>query len=151
MDSILPVIGSSADLVSPTSSDVHLFADVETRNKDRPLFYADSEGLNGGNSLPIAAKRLLSKVKEYNEAPPRSMHKEITYAKDDQKSRQWAVEKLYPRILFPFSDIVCYVTKNPRYVCCYSLLRVCTNLWKELLRMQSKNWFAGLKRLSKSL
>lgn len=116
---LTPVIGSSAQLDSPTSGDVHLFSDAESYHTSRPLFYADCEGLNGGNSLPVAArymKEKLSKIKkEYRDVvPAKSTNKEIIYAKDKQKSRQWAVEKLYPRILFPFSDAVCYVTRNFR-------------------------------------
>lgn len=115
-----PVIGSSAQQHSPTSGDVHLFADPETYDSRRPFFYADCEGLKGGDNLPIATRRvkdkLTSKVKRgTRHVVPGSTRKEMIYENEEQKTRQWAVEKLYPRILFPFSDVVCYVTKNFRY------------------------------------
>lgn len=30
------------------------------------------------------------------------------------KSREIVVNQLYPRLLYTFSDVVCYVTNNPR-------------------------------------
>ncbi len=30
------------------------------------------------------------------------------------KSREAIVKELYPRLLYTFSDVVCYVTNNPR-------------------------------------
>lgn len=115
-DMLAPVIGSGAQLDSPTSGDVHLFADVETYNTHRPLFYADCEGLNGGNSPPLATQATEKLRKVAHHTGLKSWRKDIVYANDKQRSREWAVEKLYPRILFPFSDVVCYVTRNFRYI-----------------------------------
>lgn len=39
----------------PTSSDVHLYADIMTLDTDRPILWVDCEGLNGGETDPITA------------------------------------------------------------------------------------------------
>jgi hypothetical protein len=47
-----PVTGRIDDLV-PTSGDVHLYSDPQTYLGRQPILYADSEGLNGGEKLPM--------------------------------------------------------------------------------------------------
>ncbi|KAF8242916.1 hypothetical protein K440DRAFT_664454 [Wilcoxina mikolae CBS 423.85] len=110
-----PVIGNLSDLDTPTSSDVHLFPDPATRNSDRPLLFADCEGLDGGNKLPIAARAVL-RIGKFgtNLKGKRFQELRIKWATGEKRSRGWMVKKFYPRILFTFSDVVCYVTKNFR-------------------------------------
>ncbi|KAF8540174.1 hypothetical protein BDD12DRAFT_980545 [Trichophaea hybrida] len=110
-----PVIGNLSDLDTPTSSDVHLFPDPATRNSERPLLFADCEGLDGGNKLPIAARAVL-RIGKFgtNLKGKRFQELRIKWATGEKRSRGWMVKKFYPRILFTFSDVVCYVTKNFR-------------------------------------
>jgi hypothetical protein len=51
-----PVVASPGSDISPTSGDVHLYADPKTCFGQHPLLYADCEGLDGGESLPMSAK-----------------------------------------------------------------------------------------------
>ena len=48
-----PVIGSITNDAFPTSGDVHLYSDVSTIESSQPMLYADSEGLYGGESIPM--------------------------------------------------------------------------------------------------
>jgi hypothetical protein len=47
---------------------------------------------------------------------PKAKVNDITWvdAKDKDRSREWVVEKLYPRVLFTFSDVVVFVSRNFR-------------------------------------
>ena len=47
---VTPVIGVNIHI--PTSGDVHLFPDPATYRSKRPIYYADCEGLQGGNRKP---------------------------------------------------------------------------------------------------
>jgi hypothetical protein len=48
-----PVPGASGG-TTPTSSDVHLYADPKTIHTDHPILFVDCEGLQGGNQEPSA-------------------------------------------------------------------------------------------------
>jgi hypothetical protein len=101
-----PIIGS--DATTPTSSDVHLFHGRSTSDPDRPLFYIDCEGMRGGNN-PTTTEKIHRKPRI------RPLHDyEIDYLSPDKCSKSWMVNNLYPRILFTFSDVVIYVTKESR-------------------------------------
>jgi hypothetical protein len=77
--------------------------------------FADCEGLDGGNKLPIAARAVMRMGKfGTNLKGKRIQELRMKWATGEQKSRGWMVRKFYPRILFTFSDCVCYVTKNFR-------------------------------------
>ena len=104
-----PVMGSATG-TRPTSGDVHLFADPSTYYDRRPCFYADCEGFGGGNDPPSTS---------LNPQPAATIwatRRNIQWASVDQRTRQWMVENLYPRIIFTFSDTICFVTKNIRWV-----------------------------------
>lgn len=113
----VPVMGTSKELDFPTSDAVHLFADPITYNTNRPYFYADCEGLSGGNKVPMAT-RAYQGVKNFRQKRRHARNdvgeNGITWARGPEKSRQWMVENLYPRVLFTFSDVVCFVTRNFR-------------------------------------
>lgn len=106
-------MGASHEQAVSTSGDVHLFGDLATRDTHRPLFYADCEGIGGGE-LPPAAAACMGRVAKIADL------KDIVHRQREMLpvvppiTRGWAVRELYPRILFPFSDVVCYVTRNPR-------------------------------------
>ena len=51
-----PVVGSMKHDISPTSGDVHLYADPETAYTTQPMLYADCEGLQGDETEPAANK-----------------------------------------------------------------------------------------------
>lgn len=118
-----PVMGSPTQLDVPTSGDVHLFSDPNTYNSPRPYFYADCEGLRGGSKPPMASKatrviRGVGKpfartVRDTYAGQVRKNH--IEWASGDMRSRSWMVKNLYPRVLFTFSDVICFVTKNFRW------------------------------------
>lgn len=114
-----PVIGSADTLDTPTSGDVHLFRDPSTWRDERPFLYADCEGLEGGEKTPLAISsvgranlRIL-----YNDYKTR--RRRIQWAAGERVTRAWMVKNFYPRILFTFSDVVVYVTKNFRSVKSY--------------------------------
>jgi hypothetical protein len=123
-----PVVGSSARDHIATSADVHLYGDPATFYYREPILYADCEGLDAGEERPIA---------DASEVPPqnqKSRRREVTYrflttrvrklewAKSDlERTRQFAVRELYPRVMYTFSDVVVFVLRNARCVI-YNLL-----------------------------
>lgn len=97
---------------------MHLFPDPLTSNSRRPYLYADCEGLEGGTGDPIVTikeSRLRKKFDRIGYKSQRFQELKIKWAKGDQACRGWMVNHLYPRVLFTFSDVVCYVTRNFRY------------------------------------
>lgn len=109
-----PVMGTTTEQCVPTSGDVHLFCDPVTRDTKYPMYYADCEGINGGEDTPIA-ERCLGRIRHMMRGLYLEKRREIS-PPARPITRSWAVEELYPRILFPFSDIVCYVTRNAKYI-----------------------------------
>ena len=116
-----PVVGSQKNDKSPTSGDVHLYIDPETAYGPLPLLYADCEGLDGGETAPRATI-LRETMRDHNKIQKGrifgSRPRELTAAKTnvEAKNREWAVRKVYPRLLYTFSDVVVFVLLNPRFV-----------------------------------
>ncbi|KAF8241567.1 hypothetical protein K440DRAFT_569550 [Wilcoxina mikolae CBS 423.85] len=114
-----PVVGNYQHLDTPTSGDVHLFSDPSSWQTDRPILYADCEGLEGGNKIPVAVKAM-HKVKSMFDdhiGHHRFRHsKVIGWATGEKTTRAWMTKHFYPRFLFTFSDVVVYVTKNFRTI-----------------------------------
>ena len=50
-----PIVGHVANEHTPTSGDVHLYADPTTYFGSRPTLFADCEGLQGGERIPVGA------------------------------------------------------------------------------------------------
>jgi hypothetical protein len=106
----------------PTSSDIHLYADVASAKTSIPLLYADCEGLDGGEREPEAATIGRSKdnrdsmsAEDPIEESQFFQEREITWCDSDEKrTREFAVTQLYPRILFAFSDVIVFVHRNAR-------------------------------------
>lgn len=129
-DEAVPVVGSVNHSV-PTSGDVHLYLDPQSRSEDSPILYADCEGLEGGEKEPMAlqVKRADTSGSQFGQPARRtgsyqgrlrkkdnSSQRQITWATTAEKrTRQFAVTNLYPRLLYTFSDVVVFVLKNPRY------------------------------------
>ncbi|KAF8852713.1 hypothetical protein BDZ45DRAFT_807214 [Acephala macrosclerotiorum] len=132
-----PVAGS-ANAHAPTSGDVHLYSDPGTYHSRYPVLYADCEGMDGGEKIPLGAQQT---QKDENTARRQSIglqsihhsitsklprngklqksnkiwKHEIKWANNPEKrKREFAVRNLYPRILYAFSDIVVFVLRNDR-------------------------------------
>jgi hypothetical protein len=124
-----PVVGSVHTENVPTSGDVHLYADPQTYTGEYPLIYADCEGLEGGENLPVSAQYLGSpriahrksiratsqkkhpKMNKVVRGPPRDL---IWADSPERSKRQFAVTNLYPRLLYTFSDVTVFVLRNPK-------------------------------------
>ena len=126
-----PVVGSAIDNV-PTSGDVHLYADPGTIYERESILYADCEGLEGGETLPMAKagdanrhgpaglrrgsrsgpdNRPSRRPRKVGYTSPRA----IAWANTPEKrKREYAVRELYPRLLYTFSDVVVFVLRNSR-------------------------------------
>jgi hypothetical protein len=119
-----PVVGISGH-DTPTSEDVHLYLDPSTAGSAAPVLYADCEGLDGGERESVAARFgkerqiLMAKTQENEESSFRARYSSErvlawTYS-PTQRTRDFAVSNLYPRLLFTFSDVIVFVLRNPRY------------------------------------
>jgi hypothetical protein len=117
----VPIAGAP-DQDSSTTAGIHLYADPDTVGSAKPILYADSQGLDGGTREPMAAKyrRARSSITSTEHSLSSldiqySAERQITWANDDTKrSTEFAVNRLYPRILFTFSDVVLFVHRNTR-------------------------------------
>lgn len=143
-----PVAGS-INTHSPTSGDVHLYSDPGSYHSKFPLLYADCEGMDGGEKIPIGAQQARAtdhsiwNVKastssstiptastdvkptklQSNKIPNKDKggRRYLKWANNAEKcKREFAVKNLYPRILYAFSDIVVFVLRNDRSVFCSS-------------------------------
>jgi hypothetical protein len=111
-----PVVGAPGS-IDPTSEDVHLYADPITAVSEAPLFYADCEGLLGGEREPLSTrlKKSLMKASQSESQQSPISERELEWADTaNRRSRQFAVTNLYPRLLYTFSDVIVFVLKNPR-------------------------------------
>lgn len=120
----MPIVGAK-ETTLPTSGDVHLYSDPATEDEKYPLYYVDSEGLSGGNSEPMGARSrrdrstfpksgdasFQARVRRLHQNAKRSV-KWATSTKFG--CREYAVEQLYPRLLYTFSDAVVFVATNAR-------------------------------------
>jgi flagellar biosynthesis GTPase FlhF len=59
-----PVVGLVQHQAVPTSGEVHLYWDPSSLVSNRPLMYADCEGLGGGSREPMAARATATKEKK---------------------------------------------------------------------------------------
>ncbi|OQO14747.1 hypothetical protein B0A48_00129 [Cryoendolithus antarcticus] len=116
-----PVVGAVGRDVA-TSEDVHLYLDPDSSESQAPLLFADCEGLEGGERDPIGAKLKRKMESAQPVGPggrrkPRLKHtseRELIWADTPKKqSREFAVAHLYPRLLYTFSDVICFVLRNP--------------------------------------
>ncbi|KAF2773221.1 hypothetical protein EJ03DRAFT_323724 [Teratosphaeria nubilosa] len=111
-----PIVGSVVNDAVPTSGDVHLYADPATHAEQLPILFADCEGFEGGERIPLGArakKQLLTR-----DDPLRSGHvhtRTIEWANTEEtRQREYAVTALYPRLLYTFSDCVVFVLRNAK-------------------------------------
>ena len=104
-------------LTEPTSSGVHLYKDVTTKNPYRlprantfrsnvsPILFADCEGFGGG----IAKTNSERKPEDDN---PNLLFDRPINSKEYAEQGKEGVELLYARFLYAFSDVVVFVTKE---------------------------------------
>ncbi|RMY73507.1 hypothetical protein D0863_03837 [Hortaea werneckii] len=114
-----PVVGSIANDSLPTSGDVHLYADPATHAEQLPILFADCEGFEGGERIPLGARArrgLRSEsAKEEPLDPDLVRSRPIEWATtEESRQREYAVTALYPRLLYTFSDCVVFVLRNPK-------------------------------------
>ncbi|KAK3934638.1 hypothetical protein QBC46DRAFT_347432 [Diplogelasinospora grovesii] len=126
-----PVVGSFENSTVPTSGDVHLYADPSTYFAQCPMFFVDSEGLEGGQLSPVATRtreedraasrrmrtgrnrNRLTKTKRWRFS--REVSRPIGWMDAPEKDkREFAVTHFYPRILYTFSDVIVFVLRNAR-------------------------------------
>jgi hypothetical protein len=121
----VPIVGSSLHTHIPTSGDVHLYPDLSSFETNHPIFYADCEGLEGGERQPMGARKSKSNTPNphthsftrYIRKQHHTSEREIMWATTGETtSREYHVRHLYPRLLFTFSDVIVFVMKNPRVI-----------------------------------
>jgi energy-coupling factor transporter ATP-binding protein EcfA2 len=128
-----PIPGSVKNDNTPTSGDVHLYADPATFFEPTPMLYADCEGLEGGEATPVSVavragtpiedrvpgrKRLKKRNKQYARAfaTRDKIRHQLDWAAGDpeRQKREFAVAELYPRLLYTFSDVIVFVLQNAK-------------------------------------
>lgn len=109
-----PVAGSAINDSIPTSADVHLYSDPATWGTERPILYADCEGLNAGERVPMGAHgKRIARLDNSRRLGLRVRPLEWANS-DETKTRQYAVTQIYPRLLYTFSDVVVFVLDKPK-------------------------------------
>ncbi|KAJ8113331.1 hypothetical protein OPT61_g4511 [Boeremia exigua] len=113
-----PVAGSKLHTHTPTSADVHLYADPELHHGRTPLLYADCEGFEGGEKPPLGAFEHRVSVTSgdirCNRLSPGRV-RSLNWANGEENiSRSYVVKHLYPRILYTFSDVVVFVLRDSK-------------------------------------
>ena len=83
------------------------------------MFYADCEGLEGGEEAPLANQIQKqggsSTLGEGGKLVIGGAKRVLEWAKNDTTSgREYAVWHLYPRLLYAFSDVIVFVLRNPK-------------------------------------
>lgn len=121
-----PIVGTVSNDKELTSGDVHLYPDPSTYSAPAPMLYADCEGLQGGEAIPMGAsqaRKSLEVVPGPAELPKQRpilhklAHKVRTIAwatHDERQRREYMVQQLFPRVLYTFSDNVVFVLRNAR-------------------------------------
>ena len=127
-----PVVGGIGTSI-PTSADIHLYADPESQETQFPRIYADCEGLNGGEKVPMAYQALEVKhlksesrksmetrsdnqyVRRLRDRAQGAKRRKLGYAHNEEtRKREYTVREFYPRLLYTFSHVVVFVLQNER-------------------------------------
>lgn len=97
---------STGSITAPTTEGVNLYSEPTSAASQSPIFFADCEGFGAG-----AARGLLS-----TDNGELTILDEIEISAESEIgancSRSRAVENLYARFLYAFSDVVCFVAKD---------------------------------------
>jgi hypothetical protein len=111
-----PVVGPISSS-TPTSGDVHLYPDPLSFHTQFPKLFADSEGLNGGEKVPLGDRSNIHPALLSDGSRKGRKFWDLQWANDPQtRRREYAVRHMYPRFLYTFSDVVVYVLRNERQV-----------------------------------
>lgn len=109
---------------------IHLYPDPHTLDTNRPLLYADCEGLHGGTpepmgvklrsrrpATPAVSKHRTASFEKHLRRCHETAEREVAWANTAEKTtRKYFVENLYPRLLNTFSDVIVFVVKNARTI-----------------------------------
>ncbi|KAK4443093.1 hypothetical protein QBC34DRAFT_311656, partial [Podospora aff. communis PSN243] len=104
-----PICSESGD-PRPGTGDVQLFADPSTNLTPRPMIFADSEGLDGGEREP----RAVLEVNRTNPITTNGNLRPVSAPSSEIWGRGNCVSDIMPKFLFSLSDTIVFVTKNPR-------------------------------------
>jgi hypothetical protein len=92
-----PVVGMTRHLEVPTSGEVHLYWDSQSMLTNRPLMYADCEGLGAGSQDPMAARATAIRdndrsnlASRLESRPGHSSTNRMTPDMQSQHSLEWA-------------------------------------------------------------
>lgn len=110
LHNIHPVTGTLGNAM-PTTGDVQLYPDPATCTSKVPILYADCEGLTGGSTLPKA-------LQDDRWPGSGARLRPIAWAKSVKGGthRQYMVSHVFPKLLYTFSDVVVFVTREARLV-----------------------------------
>ncbi|KAE9378224.1 FabD/lysophospholipase-like protein [Stipitochalara longipes BDJ] len=117
----VPVVGSRAEAQNSTSAGVHIYMDPDTFRHERPIVYVGIRSNTVAHEAQpvaliqpdLAEEVVLDRALKTKPQPLSSMP--LPWAEHVSKPwRSVVSEKIYPRFLYIFSDVVCYVSGNSR-------------------------------------
>ncbi|KAL8938713.1 MAG: hypothetical protein Q9216_003750 [Gyalolechia sp. 2 TL-2023] len=123
-----PVVGESGTSTT-TSADIHLYMEPDSKLTEFPRIFADCEGLEGGERMPVAHGRIEDSLlrqrsemrlddtiaNRMREKAQRGLRRKLSWATTDEtRRREFTVRELYPRLLYTFSNVVVFVLANER-------------------------------------
>ncbi|KAK1621470.1 hypothetical protein BDP81DRAFT_513134, partial [Colletotrichum phormii] len=103
LEAPVPAASTGDSITQSTTGEVNLYLDPETFGTESPALYADCDGMVG--TEPIAAQQ----QKEWVE---HGKHYLVKTRDGRVMDRRTAVNEVYPRFLYIFSDVVCFVMRN---------------------------------------
>ncbi|KAG9566776.1 hypothetical protein KCU71_g1929, partial [Aureobasidium melanogenum] len=109
-----PVVGTQAESNSPTSGDIHLYQEPSTAQTLSPIFFADCEGINGGDGVPTGAAGTAQQSTSTFQKLRHGLR--YTFSSKGSSGRNSIVKDIYPRIMYTFSDVAVFVMTNPQVI-----------------------------------
>ncbi|KAI7722911.1 hypothetical protein KC353_g95 [Hortaea werneckii] len=111
-----PVVGSAADENVRSAGGVNIYKDPATSRDDRPILLVDCEGFEGGEKASLDSRlNMRDHAKSSRWSATSARGRPIQWATTEgTRQREFIVAKLYPRLLYTFSDCVVFVTRNPK-------------------------------------
>jgi hypothetical protein len=102
---------------TPTSADIHMYADPASFDTRTPLLYADCEGFDGDENPPVGVfeRRTshLTQVSSMKRLNPGQIRRLAWADESMQRTRRaYIVKQLYPRFLYTLSDVVVFVIRD---------------------------------------
>lgn len=89
-----PIVGLVQNQHVPTSGEVHLYFDPSTCNTNRPLLYADCEGLGGGSREPMASRATALRERRENQRRKSIDHSSFSVLNpNDSRSRSSSIPR----------------------------------------------------------